>query len=133
MLLTWCALVITLWLQQRRMGRSIDWREAVRLVPDTIRLLRALVGDRTLPRSVRWSLVGLLGYLLLPLDLIPDVIPVLGVADDVIVAALVLRFVLRRTGVAPLRRHWPGTAAGLSSLLALTGLAGPRDDRVPKE
>ncbi|NQX36995.1 DUF1232 domain-containing protein [Herbiconiux sp. VKM Ac-2851] len=115
------------------MGRSIDWREAVRLVPDTIRLLRALVGDRTLPRSVRWSLVGLLGYLLLPLDLIPDVIPVLGVADDVIVAALVLRFVLRRTGVAPLRRHWPGTAAGLSSLLALTGLAGPRDDRVPKE
>jgi uncharacterized membrane protein YkvA (DUF1232 family) len=64
---------------------------------------------------------------------LPDVIPVLGVADDVSVAALVLRFVLRRTGVVPLRRHWPGTAAGLSSLLALTGLAGPRDDRVPED
>lgn len=120
-LLVWSALVLVLWLEQRRRGRTIDWREALRLIPDVVRLLRALIGDESVPRAVRWSLIGLLGYLLLPIDLIPDVIPVLGVADDVIVVALVLRFAIRRAGSAAIRRHWTGSPEGLSSLLALTG------------
>ncbi|MCM6761833.1 DUF1232 domain-containing protein [Rathayibacter sp. ZW T2_19] len=117
--LIWCALLAVLWLQQRRMGRSLDWREALRLVPDVVRLLRALIRDDTVPRSVRWSLIGLLGYLLLPIDLIPDVIPVLGIADDVIVVALVLRFAVRRSGTDAIRRHWSGTPEGLAGVLAL--------------
>lgn len=117
--LVWCALLAVLWIQQRRMGRSVDWREALRLVPDVVRLLRALVRDGTVPRSVRWSLIGLLGYLLLPIDLIPDVIPVLGIADDVIVVALVLRFAIRRSGIDAIRRHWSGTPEGLAGVLAL--------------
>ena len=120
--LVWCALVVALLLEQRRRGRSVDWREALRLVPDVLRLLRALIRDDTLPRSVRWSLIGLLGYLLLPIDLIPDVIPVLGAADDVIAVALVLRFAIRRSGTAAIRRHWTGSAEGLSSVLALAGV-----------
>lgn len=119
--LVWSALVLVLWREQRRRGRAIDWREALRLIPDVVRLLRALLADRTLPRAVRWSLVGLLGYLLLPIDLIPDVIPVLGVADDVLVVALVLRFAIRRAGPEAIRRHWPGSQEGLDTLLALTG------------
>jgi uncharacterized membrane protein YkvA (DUF1232 family) len=119
--LVWCALVLVLWREQRRRGRAIDWREALRLIPDVVRLLRALLADRTVPRVVRWSLVGLLGYLLLPIDLIPDVIPVLGVADDVLVVALVLRFAIRRAGPEAIRRHWPGSQEGLDSVLALTG------------
>ena len=119
--LVWCALLAVLWIQQRRMGRSLDWREALRLVPDVVRLLRALIRDGTVPRSVRWSLIGLLGYLLLPIDLIPDVIPVLGIADDVIVVALVLRFAIRRSGTDAIRRHWSGTPEGLAGVLALAG------------
>lgn len=120
--LVWCALLGVLWIQQRRMGRSLDWREALRLVPDVVRLVRALIRDDTVPRSVRWSLIGLLGYLLLPIDLIPDVIPVLGAADDVIAVALVLRFAVRRAGTDAVRRHWTGSAEGLSSVLALAGV-----------
>ncbi len=58
----------------------------------------------------------LLGYLLLPIDLIPDFLPVIGYADDVIVLALVLRSVVRHAGVTAVREHWSGTPDGLQVL-----------------
>ncbi|MBA8815463.1 uncharacterized membrane protein YkvA (DUF1232 family) [Microbacterium halimionae] len=119
-LLFWCVLVSVLWAQQRRVGRSVNWREAMRLIPDVIHLVRALLRDHTVPRSVRWSLICLLGYLVLPIDLIPDVIPVLGIADDILIVALVLRFAIRRSGTAAIARNWRGSNEGLQSLLNLT-------------
>ncbi|SCY31043.1 Uncharacterized membrane protein YkvA, DUF1232 family [Microbacterium sp. LKL04] len=119
--LLWVALLVVLWVQVRRSGGTIDWREAVRLVPDVVRLIRRLVADGTVPRAVRWWLGGLLVYLLSPIDLVPDVIPVLGYADDAIVVVIALRFALRHAGRDALERHWPGTAAGLDSVLALVG------------
>jgi uncharacterized membrane protein YkvA (DUF1232 family) len=54
--------------------------------------------DPTVPTSIKVRIALLLGYLALPIDLIPDFIPVLGYADDAIIAAIVLRSVLRRAG-----------------------------------
>lgn len=119
--LLWIALLVVLWVQVRRSGGAIDWREAMRLVPDVVRLIRRLVADDTVPRAVRWWLAGLLVYLLSPIDLVPDVIPVLGYADDAIVVVIALRFALRHAGRDAMERHWPGTPAGLDSLLALVG------------
>jgi len=68
--------------------------------------------------------VALLGYLALPFDLVPDVIPVLGWADDAIVVALVLRSVVRRAGPEALARHWPGSPEGLAALRRLARLPG---------
>jgi uncharacterized membrane protein YkvA (DUF1232 family) len=65
--------------------------EAVRLLPDLLRLLRRLAGDSRLPRADRVRLALLLGYLVLPIDLVPDFVPVLGYADDAILVSLVLR------------------------------------------
>ncbi|WP_437184143.1 YkvA family protein [Subtercola boreus] len=65
----------------------------------------------------------LLVYLLLPIDLIPDFIPVVGYADDAIIVALLLRFATRHAGAAALDRHWPGTPQGLQALRSITGLA----------
>ena len=62
------------------------------------------------------------GYLLAPIDLVPDVIPVVGYADDAIVVAVALRFVVRHAGRGALERHWPGTPEGLDALLGLVGL-----------
>ena len=59
----------------------------------------------------------LLGYLASPIDLIPDFVPVVGFADDVIVVGLVLRSVIRRAGVENVESHWSGTPAGLATLL----------------
>ncbi len=77
--------------------------------------------DPTLPRGVRVRLWLLLGYLLMPIDLVPDMIPVLGWADDLVVVAIVLRSVLRASGADAVARHWPGTDDGLRAVLALAG------------
>lgn len=126
LLVLWLGLIAILWVQAKRAGRDVDWREAARLVPDVIRLIRRLAADRTVPRPTRWWLLGLLGYLLLPIDLVPDVIPVLGYADDVIVVVLVLRHAIRTAGREPIERQWPGSEDGLGSLLALLGMRSRR-------
>ena len=68
---------------------------ALRLIPDLVRLVRGLLADTSTPTSVRVALAGLLVYLVSPLDLIPDFVPVIGAVDDLIVAAVVLRWVGR--------------------------------------
>ena len=82
---------------------------------------RSLIADGTAPLGVRLALVGLLVWLVSPIDLIPEFIPVLGPLDDVVVAVLVLRYVRRRLGADELRRRWPGNEPGLALLLRLIG------------
>jgi uncharacterized membrane protein YkvA (DUF1232 family) len=95
--------------------------EALRLLPDLLRLLRRLASDRSVPRAARVRLWLLLGYLAIPIDLVPDFVPVLGYADDAIIVSLVLRSVVRRAGAPVVRRHWPGTDNGLAAIGRLTG------------
>jgi uncharacterized membrane protein YkvA (DUF1232 family) len=96
--------------------------EAIRILPDTLRLFRRLATDAAVPRRVRVTLCLLLAYLAVPFDLIPDFIPVLGYADDAILAVLVLRSVVRRAGPDVIRRHWAGTAQGLAALGRAAGV-----------
>jgi uncharacterized membrane protein YkvA (DUF1232 family) len=118
-ILLWLALVILL-----IVTRPADLRvtDILRLLPDVVVLLRRLAADPELPRGVRIRLGLLLVYLILPIDLIPDFIPVLGYADDAIIVALALRSVTRRAGPAALERHWPGTAEGLQAVRRLAGI-----------
>ncbi|MEU5264216.1 YkvA family protein [Amycolatopsis sp. NPDC021455] len=118
-LLAWLALVVALLVIRPRGGLL---REALRLLPDVLRLIRRLAADRTLPRGVRVRLGLLLAYLALPIDLVPDFIPVLGYADDAIIVTAVLRSVVRRAGLDAVRVHWPGTDDGFAALARLTGI-----------
>ncbi|HEY6812689.1 MAG TPA: YkvA family protein [Propionibacteriaceae bacterium] len=104
LVLVWLALLIGLILVRPRGGLL---REALRLLPDVLRLIRRLAADKTLPRGVRIRLALLLAYLAIPIDLIPDFVPVLGYADDAIIVTAVLRSVVRRAGLeaVPLARH----------------------------
>lgn len=120
-LLLWLVLVAALWAVGRRHDQ-LTLRDAVRLLPDVLRLVRRLAADRSLPRGVRVRLGLLLAYLLLPVDLVPDVVPVVGYADDAVVVALVLRSVVRAAGPAALDRHWPGTPGGLAAVRRLAGV-----------
>ncbi len=63
-------------------------------------------------------------YLAIPVDLVPDFIPVIGYADDAIIVAWVLRSVVRRAGPEAVRRHLPGTEDGLAVLWRVAGLPG---------
>ena len=122
LLLAWVTVVGAFYLAGRRSSERTRLRHALRLLPDVLRLVRRLAGDPTLPRSVRWRLALLLGYLALPFDLVPDFIPVAGYADDVLLVAWVLRSVVRAAGPEALDRHWPGTAEGLVVVRRLAGV-----------
>jgi uncharacterized membrane protein YkvA (DUF1232 family) len=125
LVLSWLALLLVLVVAR---PHGIGLAEAKQLVPDLVRLVRSLAGDASLPGGVRRRLGLLLAYLALPIDLVPDVIPVLGYADDVIVVGLVLRSVVRVAGEDALVRHWPGSPAGLALVRRLAGLRDPPDD-----
>ncbi|MFF4954283.1 YkvA family protein [Streptomyces chattanoogensis] len=116
----WPALLLAL-LLVRPKGALLG--EAVRLLPDLLRLFARLAADGSLPRGVRLRLALLMIYLASPIDLIPDFLPVIGYADDAIVVAFVLRGVVRRTGVEAVRAHWPGTEDGFAAVCRLTGTA----------
>ncbi|WP_338069447.1 YkvA family protein [Specibacter cremeus] len=116
-------LLLGLWVYARRHPETVEMKDALRLLPDLLRVVRRLAADRAVPRGVRIKLALLLVYLVSPLDLVPDFLPVIGYADDVIIVALVLRSLLRSAGPEPLRRHWPGTPAGLRIIERLAGLA----------
>ena len=112
----WIAILILLWVFR---PRDVPLREALRIVPDLLRLVRSLIADRNAPLGVRLALVFLLAWLVNPIDLIPEFVPILGPLDDVVVAVLVLRYVRRRLGEEELRRRWPGTDAGFALLTSV--------------
>jgi uncharacterized membrane protein YkvA (DUF1232 family) len=100
-------------------GRRTDARALAAFIPDCVVLLRRLLADGRVPRRRKLVLYGLVGYLLMPVDLVPDFIPVAGQLDDAIIAALALRYVLRGAGPELLREHWPGPDVSLRAVIRL--------------
>ena len=117
-LAVWAILIGLLWVLR---PRDTSLGALLRVVPDVLRLVRALLADRTTPLSVRVALVGLLAWLISPIDLIPEFIPILGPLDDVVVAVLVLRYTSRRLGREELARRWPGSPEGFALLSRVLG------------
>jgi uncharacterized membrane protein YkvA (DUF1232 family) len=114
------ALLLATLLMARPDGATLA--ATLRLLPDVLRLVRRLAADRTLPRGIRVRLWLLLAYLASPIDLVPDVLPVIGYADDAILVGVVLRSVVRAAGAERVAQHWPGTADGLAAVARLAGL-----------
>ncbi len=81
-----------------------------RFIPDCLVLFRRLLADGRVPRVRKLALVLMLGYLVLPIDLIPDFIPVAGQLDDAILVALTLQF------VPPASVTWLGSSTATSGL-----------------
>jgi len=117
----WIGLIVAVLVARPPRGTA---KEALRILPDTVRLAKRLASDRSLPRGVRARLWFLLGWLAMPIDPIPDFLPVIGFADDAIVAAVVLRSVVRKAGPDVIRRTWPGTETGLRTLWLVARLPG---------
>ena len=115
----WLAFVLWVWLIR---PDDTSLSGAARLLPDTLRLVRRLSSDRTIPRSTRWWTRALLIYLASPIDLVPDFIPVIGYADDAIITSFVLRHVIARSGPAKLSEHWPASPEGMATLVRLLRL-----------
>jgi uncharacterized membrane protein YkvA (DUF1232 family) len=109
------ALVLTLFLA----GRKGDARALVRLVPDCVVLFKRLLTD---PRVDWWRkalLVGVIAYVVSPIDLVPDFVPIAGQFDDAILVVLAIRVLLRASGPRLLSEHWPGPARSLEFIRRL--------------
>ena len=101
-------------------GRRGDARAVAGFIPDCLVLFRRLLADPRVPRARKLAVAALVAYLALPIDLIPDFIPVAGQLDDAILVVLVLRLVLSGGGPALFAEHWPGPpgSAALNGRLA---------------
>jgi uncharacterized membrane protein YkvA (DUF1232 family) len=100
-------------------GRRVLARELAALVPNLTRLFAGLIRDPRVPLRAKIVLGTTALYLAMPIDLVPDLIPVVGSLDDAIVAALALRYVLRVTSPDLVAEHWPGDPATLHRILRL--------------
>ncbi len=103
------------------LGRREQARALAGFVPDCAVLCRRLLRDPRVPRARKLALAAMLGYLLLPFDLVPDFIPVAGQLDDAVLLALALRGIGRGAGAGVLAEHWPGPPGSLALILKLAG------------
>lgn len=99
------------------LGRRTQAHELATLIPNLLVLFRGLLRDPRVPRGAKlW--VGLaVVWIASPIDLIPEFVPVAGPLDDAIVAALVLRHLLRRTPEGVVSEHWRGSPATLAAIV----------------
>jgi uncharacterized membrane protein YkvA (DUF1232 family) len=115
----WLVLVGVVWLNRPTRDQAAIY---LRLLPDLTRLVFRLVRDPKTPTRHRVALIALGVWLAFPIDLIPDFLPVVGALDDVVLAALVLRWVGRGIGIDRVEAAWSGSPEGLAILRRALGL-----------
>src|SRR6266571_8410534 len=98
-------------------GRRSAAREVATLLPNLLMLFKGLIRDPRVPRGSKLLLVFGAAWVASPIDLIPEFIPVLGPLDDAVVAALILRRLVRTAGRDVVEEHWRGDPATLARLL----------------
>jgi uncharacterized membrane protein YkvA (DUF1232 family) len=108
------------------LGRRSQARELATLIPNLLALFRGLLRDPRVPRSAKLWLGFAVAWIASPIDLIPEFIPVAGPLDDAIVAALVLRYLVRRTAPSVMFEHWRGDPRTLEAIVRRK--AGASDD-----
>ncbi|CAN5295777.1 DUF1232 domain-containing protein [soil metagenome] len=104
-------------------GRTGAARALISLIPDCLVLFRRLLKDPRVPRRRKLALLAVIPYLAVPIDVVPDFIPIAGYLDDAIIVALVLRYVLRGATTELIQEHWTGPSESLALILRLAGHA----------
>lgn len=100
-------------------GRSLQGRQlvtdAVFMLPNIVKLVGRLLKDPRVPRRAKITLGLAAAYVASPIDLIPEVIPVIGWADDVVILMFAIDALIDRAGVEIVEEHWdgPGDLLGL--------------------
>jgi uncharacterized membrane protein YkvA (DUF1232 family) len=100
-------------------GRAGTARELIGLVPNLLLLFRDLLRDPRVPRSTKVLVAVGAVWIASPIDLLPEFLPVIGPLDDAIVAALILRRLVRRAGPDVVAEHWRGEPATMQRILRL--------------
>lgn len=92
-------------------------KELASFLPDCVTTVRRLRKDPRVPRRAKLA-VGFAGlWVLSPIDLIPEFLPVIGPLDDVVAVALALRYAARQVPPEVLFEAWPGKRSVMGRLL----------------
>src|SRR5438445_11925440 len=86
-----------------------DMRALLRALPSIVRTITGLAVDPVLPRAAKIALAAAVLYLVSPVDLVPDFIPVLGYLDDLIIAAIIVDGILNFVDRGVVLKYWPGS------------------------
>ena len=122
------ALVVVSWLVLIVLARRLppgSARDLAQFLPDCVTAARVLRRDPRVPRRARIAVVVAVLWVLSPIDLIPEFIPVIGPLDDIVVFALLLRYAARSVPRPIILDAWPGDPRMMERLL---GPARPATD-----
>ena len=112
MVATWGLLVLL----ARRLPEGTA-KELARFLPACVTTVRRLRAHPAVPRRAK-LVVGFAGlWVLSPIDLIPEFLPVIGPLDDVVVVALAMRYAARQVPREVLLEAWPGDRRIIERLL----------------
>jgi uncharacterized membrane protein YkvA (DUF1232 family) len=98
-------------------GRRAAAREVAAFLPNLALLFRGLIKDPRVPKGSKALLLFGAAWIASPIDLIPEFIPFLGPLDDAVVAALILRHLMKTAGEEVMAEHWRGDPSTLHKLL----------------
>lgn len=112
-------------MRRPRLGRSAHRRRSARRtvakllreLPNLFKLLIRLLKDPRISTLDRVLFAAVMTYVLLPVDLIPDALSFLGLADDLYLVGLALNRLFSRAGPDMLLEHWEGNPRALGYLI----------------
>jgi uncharacterized membrane protein YkvA (DUF1232 family) len=121
--LVWIGVAVAVWVVAIAvlllLGRRLAARELATLLPNLVRMCRTLLRDPRVPRGSKVLVGFAVLWFISPIDLVPEFIPVLGPLDDAILAALVVRHLVKRAGREVVAEAWPGDPATLERMFRL--------------
>jgi uncharacterized membrane protein YkvA (DUF1232 family) len=96
-------------------------KELAGFLPNCLTMIRRLRKHPAVPRRAKVAIAFAGLWVLSPIDLIPEFLPVIGPLDDVIVFALAMRYAARRVPREVILEAWPGDSAVIRRLLGNRG------------
>jgi uncharacterized membrane protein YkvA (DUF1232 family) len=88
----------------------------IRQLPQYVRLLGGLIGDKRVSVVDKMLVMGAIAYIVMPIDIIPDFIPFFGEIDDLYLLVMALQRLIANAGRTTLLTHWMGDPADLADL-----------------
>lgn len=108
-------------------GNAVQGRRLIQdtilIVPNIVKLVGRLLADPRVPRRSKIALGAAAAYVASPIDLVPDIIPVVGWADDILFLLMAIDGLISRSGKEIVEEHWDGPVDLLTLIEDVLSLA----------
>ncbi len=122
-------------LNKKTQGWVGKFTEYLVVLPDLVYLLIKLLFDREVPKGTKSLIVIALAYLISPIDIIPDFVPVAGLVDDLLVTVIILNRIINGKDPIVLNKipeYWPGESDVFEQVRKIVYLINEFASELPK-